>query len=178
MSLQQATFAGGCFWCLQGPFDVMPGVTNVEVGYVGGTKETAEYYTVARGGTEHREGIHMQYDPAQVNYEKLVETFWKQIDPTDAGGQFADRGHHYTTAIFYHTPEQQHIAEASKRAIEESRKFSSAIATVIIPFTTFFPAEEEHQRYYKKRPLEYKAYKRGSGRADYIETNWEQDKID
>ncbi len=172
MSLQEATFAGGCFWCLQGPFEVMSGVTNVEVGYVGGTKETAEYNTVARGGTEHREGIHMQFDSAQVPYDKLLETFWKQIDPTDPGGQFADRGHHYTTAIFYHTPEQQQLAEASKNSIEQSGKFAIPIATVIIPFSTFFPAEEEHQRYYKKRPLEYNSYKRGSGRADFIETHW------
>lgn len=174
MSLHEATFAGGCFWCLQGPFEHMAGVTDVEVGYVGGTEETAHYHMVAGGGTEHREGIHMRYDPTKVTYEQLLETFWKQIDPTDPAGQFADRGHQYTTAIYYHMPEQQQAAEISKNALEDSGKFDKPIATVIVPFTTFFPAEDEHQRYYKKKPVQYEMYKQGSGRADFINTTWKQ----
>lgn len=168
----EATFAGGCFWCLQGPFDAMSGVSDVKVGYAGGSAKEASYYTVARGGTDHREGIHMQYDPQQVSYDKLLETFWKQIDPTDADGQFADRGHQYTTAIYYHTPEQAKVAKTSKQQLEHSGKFDKPIATVIEPFVSFFPAEEEHQRYYQKRPLQYSMYKRGSGRADYIKKTW------
>lgn len=173
MELQHATFAGGCFWCLQGPFDAEPGVSNVQVGYAGGSKEDATYYTVASGSTEHRESIHMEFDPATVSYEKLLEIFWRQIDPTDSGGQFADRGHHYTTAIYYHTAEQQQLAEASKQVLNDSKKFAAPVATVIEPFTTFFEAEEEHQQYYKKQPLQYKMYSRGSGRADFIQTNWD-----
>jgi len=169
---EQATFAGGCFWCIQGPFDVMPGVSAVEVGYAGGTKQDAVYYTVASGRTEHREGVHMEFDPVVVPYTKLVETFLKNIDPTDAGGQFADRGHQYTTAIYYHTPEQKVAAEAALKALGESGKFTDPIAVLVLPFVSFFPAEEEHQSYYKKRPLQYNMYKRGSGRADFIHQNW------
>lgn len=171
-TLAQATFSGGCFWCLQGPYDAEPGVSKVEVGYSGGDEASASYEKVASGGTKHRESIHMWYDPAIVSYEKLLEIFWRNIDPTDPGGQFADRGHQYTTAISYYTAEQQHIAEASKQALAASGKFSDPIATVIEPFVSFFPAEEDHQRYYKKRPLQYQMYKRGSGRADYIEQTW------
>lgn len=170
--LQQATFAGGCFWCLQGPFDAEPGVSNVHVGYAGGDPAQGSYYVVASGRTKHREGITMDYDPAVVSYGKLLEIFWKNIDPTDAGGQFADRGYQYTTCIYYHTPAQQAEAEQSKQAINASGKFTDPVATVIEPFTTFVPAEDEHQAYYKKNPLQYKAYKRGSGRADYIERTW------
>lgn len=170
---EQATFAGGCFWCLQGPFDVMPGVSNVQVGYTGGSKQDAVYDTVASGRTDHREGIHMEFDPTAVPYEKLVETFLKNIDPTDAGGQFADRGHQYTTAIYYHTAAQKAAAEAALQKLGESGKFQDPIAVQVVPFTTFFPAEDEHQSYYKKRPLQYNMYKRGSGRADFIKNNWE-----
>ncbi|MBI2415619.1 MAG: peptide-methionine (S)-S-oxide reductase MsrA [Candidatus Kerfeldbacteria bacterium] len=172
MNREQATFAGGCFWCLQGPFDAEPGVTNVEVGYVGGSQADAVYATVASGTTNHREGIHMTYDPNTVTYQRLLDIFWKQIDPTDVGGQFADRGHQYTTAIYYHTEEQYQWAEVSKQQLEQSGKFKVPIATVIVPFISFFPAEADHQAYYKKRPLQYQMYKRGSGRADFIKKNW------
>ena len=169
---EQASFAGGCFWCVQGPFDAEPGTTDVEVGYLGGDEANASYYTVASGGTQHREGIHMKFDPSVVEYKTLVETFFRQIDPTDAGGQFADRGFHYTTAIYYHSDEQRNIAQAVIDDINASGKFSAPVATVLEPFTTFFAAEDEHQEYYKKNPLRYKMYKRGSGRADYITENW------
>lgn len=172
MELSQTTFAGGCFWCLQGSFDVMPGVSNVQVGYAGGSKQDAVYDTVASGRTDHREGIHMEFDPAVVLYEKLVETFLKNIDPTDVGGQFADRGYQYTTAIYYHTDSQKAVAEAALKKLKESGKFKDPIAVQVVSFTTFFPAEVEHQSYYKKRPLQYKMYKRGSGRADFIHENW------
>jgi peptide methionine sulfoxide reductase msrA/msrB len=166
--LQPATFAGGCFWCLQGPYEATPGVSQVEVGYAGGDAASASYYKVANGGTKHRESIHMLYDPAVVSYEKLLEIFWRNIDPIDPGGQFADRGHQYTTAISYHSEDQRRLAEASKQILADSGKFIDPIATVIEPFVSFFPAEEEHQQYYKKRPLQYQMYKRGSGRADYL----------
>lgn len=173
IDLQQATFAGGCFWCLQGPYDAEPGVSQVEVGYAGGSAEDAVYDKVAMGTTDHREAIHMWYDPSVVSYEKLLEIFWRNIDPTDPGGQFADQGPQYTTAIYYHTPEQQKLAQDSKQALEQSAKFSQPVATKIIPFTTFFPAEKEHQAYYKKNPLRYKLYKEGSGRAGFIKKTWE-----
>lgn len=169
---EQATFAGGCFWCLQGPFDAEPGVSHAEVGYAGGSEKEASYYTVASGQSQHRESIHMEFDPAVVSYQKLLDIFWRQIDPTDAGGQFADRGHQYTTAIYYHTPEQKKLAEVSKVALEKSGKFKRPITTEILAFTTFFPAEEDHQSFYKKKSLQYKLYKQGSGRADFIEQTW------
>ncbi len=171
---QQATFAGGCFWCIQGPFDAQAGVTGVQVGYVGGDAQTASYYTVAGGKSEHREGLHFWYDPTRVTYEELVRIFFRQIDPTDPGGQFHDRGHQYTTAIYYHTLEQQQIAERIKQELAASGKFDKPIATEIVPFTTFFEAEDEHQAYYKKNPLRYMMYKKGSGRADYIKENWDE----
>lgn len=169
--MEQATFAGGCFWCLQGPFEAEPGVSSVQVGYSGGSVADAQYFTVASGTTQHRESIHMEYDPALVSYERLLEIFWKNIDPTDPGGQFADRGHQYTTAILYHSDEQKTMAERWKQQLEDSKKFARPIATALEPFVSFFPAEEEHQRYYQKRPLQYAMYKRGSGRADFITEN-------
>jgi peptide methionine sulfoxide reductase msrA/msrB len=141
---EQATFAGGCFWCVQGPFDAETGVSHVMVGYAGGTAESAKYYTVANGGTQHRESIHMEFDPAVVPYRKLIEIFFRQIDPTDPNGQFADQGFQYTTAVYYHTPEQKKIAEDFVAELNTSEKFSKPIATQIVPFTTFFEAEEDH----------------------------------
>lgn len=169
--LQQATVAGGCFWCIQGPFDAQEGVSNVQVGYAGGSAEDAVYYTVASGDTQHREATHMEFDPAVVSYRTLLEIFFRQIDPTDAGGQFADRGFHYTTAVYYHSEEQRDIAEAYIAELNALGKYNAPIATQVVPFTTFFPAEEEHQAYYKKNPLRYQLYKRGSGREAYIEQN-------
>lgn len=168
---EQATFAGGCFWCLQGPFDAEQGVTDVAVGYAGGTEEDANYYAVASRATKHREAIHMRFDPSQVSYERLLHIFFLQIDPTDPGGQFADRGFEYTTAVYYHTEEQRIAAERYIQELNASGKYEKPIATVVEPFTTFFPAEEEHQGYYKKNPLRYNAYKIGSGRAAFIKRN-------
>lgn len=169
---ENATFAGGCFWCLQGPFDAEKGVSNVEVGYAGGTEADANYSRVCTGTTQHREAIHMQFDPKIVSYETLLDIFWRQIDPTDPYGQFNDQGPQYTTAIYYHTQEQRTLAEASRDRLNASGKFAQPIATAIVSFTTFFPAEAEHQAYYKKNPLRYGMYKMGSGRASFIEKNW------
>jgi len=167
-----ATFAGGCFWCIQGPFDAEPGVSNVMVGYAGGTREEAHYDHVATGSTQHREAIQMEYDPAIVDYQKLIEIFFRQIDPTDPEGQFADKGFQYTTAIYTHSDEQRKIAENFIAQLTASGKFSAPIATQVIPFTTFFAAEKDHQQYYKKNPLRYMMYKTGSGRAGYIKKTW------
>lgn len=165
---EEATFAGGCFWCMQGPFDAQTGVSTVQVGYAGGSEKDASYYTVASGATQHREAIHVQFDPAQVSYRTLIEIFFRQIDPTDSDGQFADRGFQYTTAVYYHNDEQRVIAEAFVHELNASKKFHAPVATLVIPFTTFFPAEEEHQAYYKKNPLQYRMYKMSSGRADFV----------
>lgn len=171
---EQMTIAGGCFWCIQGPFDAEPGVAAVEVGYAGGSADTASYYTVASGQTDHREAVHMQYDPQQVSYRKLLEIFFRQIDPTDPGGQFNDRGHQYTTAVYYHSQDQREAAEQYIQELNESGKFDKPISTVVEPFTSFYPAEEEHQAYYKKNPFRYGLYKKGSGREDYIKQTWSE----
>jgi len=166
------TLAGGCFWCIEAPFDQMDGVYAAISGYAGGTEETAQYDKVARGLTEHREAVQVYFDPKQTNYEEVLNLFWRQIDPTDAGGQFADRGHHYTTAIFYRNEEQKQIAEKTRDAVPESGKFSAPIATKILPFTTFFKAEANHQNFAQKQAAYYQRYKAGSGRAGFIEENW------
>ncbi|MDD3646067.1 MAG: peptide-methionine (R)-S-oxide reductase MsrB [Candidatus Gracilibacteria bacterium] len=165
-------FAGGCFWCLQGIFEVQKGVKEVIVGYLGGLKEDASYEKVSTGKTEHREGIKVTYDSEVISYKDLVELFWMQIDPTDEGGQFVDRGPQYTTAIYYNDDEEKFIALKSKSDLEASGKFNKKIATKIINFTTFFPAEDYHQGYYKKSPIRYDMYSKGSGREDYIFENW------
>lgn len=172
VQLEQATFAGGCFWCIQGPFDYETGVTDVQVGFAGGSQADADYDKVASGQTKHREAAHMEFDPAIVSYRTLVEIFFRQIDPTDPGGQFNDRGHHYTTAIYYHTPEQQQIAAAYITELNASGKFDKPIVTAVEPFTTFFAADKDHQQYYKKNPLRYGLYKKGSGREDFIHNTW------
>ncbi len=169
---ERATFAGGCFWCVQGPFDAEAGVTDVRVGYIGGSREQASYQVVASGASGHREGVDMRFDPALISFKDLCEIFWRQIDPTDPGGQFADRGPQYMTAIYYHSEEQRSVAEETKRSLASSGKFAEPIATEVLPFVSFFEAEEEHQSYYKKNPLRYKMYKRGSGRASFLQRNW------
>jgi methionine-S-sulfoxide reductase len=164
-----ATFAGGCFWCLVAPFEQLPGVKNVVSGYAGGVEKNPGYHQVARGETGHREAVQIEYDETLVSYQQLLDIFWLQIDPTDPGGQFADRGFQYTTGIFYHDEMQHELAEASKQAKNESGLYELPIATSIIPYTTFFPAEEEHQRFYAKQPEYYQQYAVGSGRKVYID---------
>ena len=170
--LKKAIFAGGCFWCMQPPFDHAPGVKSTLVGYTGGREENPSYEQVSAGKTGHRESIQVIYEPSKISYERLLEIFWHNINPTQADGQFADIAHQYTTAIFYTDPEQKAIAEKSKEALEKSGKFKEPIATEIIPASKFWPAEEYHQKYYLKNPEHFEAYHVGSGRVDYIKKTW------
>ncbi|WP_042355381.1 peptide-methionine (S)-S-oxide reductase MsrA [Bacillus rubiinfantis] len=167
-----ATFAGGCFWCMVKPFDEQPGIRSVVSGYTGGSVENPTYEQVCSGATGHVEAVQITYDPTVFSYEKLLQLFWQQIDPTDAGGQFYDRGQSYQTAIFYHDDEQKRLAEASKQALAESGRFHKPIVTPILPAQPFYPAEEYHQYYYKKNPAHYQRYHVGSGRKGYIEAHW------
>jgi methionine-S-sulfoxide reductase len=169
---QIATFAGGCFWCMQPPFDNLQGVVSTEVGYTGGHVKNPTYEMITQGNTGHYEAMRVVYDPDVISYEKLLETFWHNIDPTQADGQFADRGSQYHTAIFYHDEQQKLLAEASKLELERSGKFNSSIVTRIIKVDVYYPAENYHQDYYQKNSLHYERYKQGSGRAGFIEKNW------
>lgn len=169
---EPATFAGGCFWCMVKPFEDLDGVIKIVSGYTGGHSENPTYEEVCAGTTGHCEAVQDTFDPRKVSYEKLLETFWRQIDPTDEGGQFHDRGATYRTAVFYHSEAQREAAEASKKAINESGVFDSPVATQILPACHFYPAEEYHQYYHKKNPLRYSIYRRGSGRDDFIEKHW------
>src|SRR5882724_755966 len=168
----KATFAGGCFWCMQPSFNEFKGVISTRVGYTGGHTVNPTYEDVSSGTTGHAEGIEIIYDPAKVTYAELVEEFWHNIDPTSVNRQFADSGTQYRSAIFYHDEEEKKIAETSKERLAKSGKFKKPIATEITAATTFYPAEEYHQDYYKKNALRYKAYKVGSGRAGYLEETW------
>jgi len=171
-TLQTALFGGGCFWCMQQPFETQEGVVEVVVGYSGGTVENPDYNQVAAGQTDHLESVQVTYDPEKVDYRDLVDVFWRQIDPTDDGGQFADRGNHYRTAIFYTSEEQKNVAEKSKKDLESSNIFEKPIATRILPATTFYPAEHYHQKYYQKNSGHYTMYKKGSGWEAFIENVW------
>ncbi|ASV09564.1 peptide-methionine (S)-S-oxide reductase MsrA [Leptospira interrogans] len=166
---EKATFAGGCFWCMEGPFESLPGVISVVAGYSGGKEFYPTYQEVSRGKTGHRESVQIEFDSSKIRYEELLTVFWNQIDPTDNGGQFADRGNQYRTGIFYHNQTQKKAAEKSKREISESKKFPGSIVVEIIPFTSFYPAEDYHQNYYKTNSEQYKKYKKYSGREDYLE---------
>jgi peptide methionine sulfoxide reductase msrA/msrB len=167
-----ATFAGGCFWCMVTPFEELPGILRVTSGYTGGHKENPTYEEVCSDTTGHAEAVQIEFDPGLFPYEQLVELFWRQIDPTDPGGQFADRGSSYRTAIFYHNEEQRRIAEESKRRLAESGIFDKPIVTEIIPASTFYPAEDYHQDFHKKNPFRYKTYRKASGRDAFIEKHW------
>lgn len=167
-----ATFAGGCFWCMVKPFDEQPGIIKVVSGYTGGHKENPTYKEVCSKTTGHYEAVQITFDPEVFPYEKLLELYWPQIDPTDAGGQFADRGDSYRTAIFYHNEHQKTLAEESKQQLEASGRFSEPIATQILPAKPFYEAEEYHQGYYKKNKFRYAMYRRGSGRDRFIKENW------
>lgn len=174
---KQAFFAGGCFWCLEHPFDSIPGVTEVMPGYGGGKTENPTYQEVCSGKTGHYEMVRVTYDPAKVSYGRLLDVFWRQIDPTDDGGQFDDRGPQYRTAVFYQTGEERDLAEGSKKALERSGKFSKPIAVQIIPFSNFYPAEEYHRQYYRTCPAQYQRYRTFSGRADYLKNTWGSDEM-
>lgn len=168
----QATFAGGCFWCMESPFFKLKGVIDVIPGYTGGTVANPSYEDVSSGETGHAECVNVTYDPAKVSYSTLLEAYWRSADPTDAGGQFADRGTQYRPAIFYRNAEQKRLAEESKARLAASRKFAKPIVTEITAFKVFYPAEEYHQHYDKKNPLRYHAYRKGSGREGFIEKNF------
>jgi len=167
-----AILAGGCFWCTEGAFDGLPGVVEAVSGYTGGEKANPTYEEVSAGGTGHFESIEVRFDPARITYAQILDVFWRQIDPTDAGGQFADRGSQYRSAIFVRDDAQRNIAEASKRALEATHWFDKPVATLILPAGPFYPAEEYHQNYHAKHPVEYKAYKWGSGRGPFLERVW------
>jgi methionine-S-sulfoxide reductase len=170
--LETATFAGGCFWCMQPPFDKTRGVVSTVVGYTGGKEKNPTYEQVSSGRTGHRESIQVTFDPAQVTYEQLVDVFWHNINPTQADGQFADIGAQYRTAIFYRSEEQKRIAEESKAKLGKTGKFSKPIAAEILPAGLFYPAEEYHQKYYQKNPEHYRSYAVGSGRYPFLERTW------
>ncbi|WP_409298234.1 peptide-methionine (S)-S-oxide reductase MsrA [Peribacillus sp. SCS-26] len=170
--MEKATFAGGCFWCMVKPFDTQPGIESVTSGYTGGHKANPTYREVCSETTGHYEAVQIIFDPEIFTYEKLLDVYWMQIDPTDPGGQFGDRGQSYQTVIFYHNEKQREIAEESKRKLENSGKFSHPIATKVLKASEFYPAETYHQDYYKKEPGHYGAYRIGSGRAAFIERHW------
>lgn len=173
--LEKAIFAGGCFWCMVKPFDSLPGIKRVVSGYTGGHVENPTYRQVTSGKTGHTEAVEITFDPEQMPYEELVEIYWKQTDPTDAGGQFADRGDSYRPVIFYNSEEQREIAEASKKRLENSGRFNSPIVTKIEEANPFYPAEEYHQDFYKKESSHYKRYNVGSGRAGFLSKHWEEE---
>lgn len=171
-NLELATFAGGCFWCMVQPFDELPGIESVISGYTGGEKENPTYEEVCSNTTGHLEAVQITFNPDIFPYERLLELFWQQIDPTDSGGQFYDRGESYQTAIFYHSKEQKERAEQSKKDLENSSRFSKPIVTEIREAMPFYPAEEYHQDFYKKSTGRYKQYRSGSGRDRFIEQHW------
>lgn len=167
-----AIFAGGCFWCLESDFDKVPGVLSTTSGYTGGSLANPTYEQVSAGGTGHIESVLVRFDPAQTSYAKLLEVFWPNIDPLTATGQFCDIGSQYRSAIFYRSPEQQRLAEASKAALQASGRFAKPVVTEILPAATFYPAEEYHQNYYRKNPLRYHFYRTRCGRDARLEELW------
>lgn len=173
-----ATFAGGCFWCMVSPFEEQPGVYGIVSGYTGGHTENPTYEEVCSDTTGHYEAVQITFNPDVMPYETLLEQYWQQIDPTDSGGQFNDRGQSYRTAIFYHNEKQQRLAEESKQALAESGRFQKEIVTEILPAAPFYVAEEKHQQYHRKNPFHYNLYKEGSGRARFIRENWKKVKSD
>jgi peptide-methionine (S)-S-oxide reductase len=167
-----ATFAGGCFWCMEPPYDKLDGVLATTSGYTGGDTVDPTYEQVSAGGTGHAEVVQITYDPAKVSYEQLLEVFWRNVDPLDAGGQFCDRGDQYRTGIFVHDEEQRRLAEASKQALEDSGRFEQPVVTEIAAAGPFYPAEDYHQDYYEKNPLRYKFYRWNCGRDQRLAQVW------
>ena len=170
--LRVATFAGGCFWCTESDFEKVPGVVKVISGYTGGHTQNPSFEDVSFGTTGHIEAVQVYYDPAKITYSDLLDYFWRHVDPTDPGGQFSDRGAQYRSAIFYHDEEQKILAEQSRKALAQSGKFSKPIVTDILPLTKFYPAEEDHQDYYRKHELKYTFYRKRSGRDQFLRETW------
>lgn len=170
--LEHATFAGGCFWCMESPFESLPGVRSVTSGYSGGPEKNPTYKQVSAGRTGHTESVDIVFDPAKTSYERLLEVFWRNIDPTQRGGQFCDKGSQYRSAIFYRTPRQKELAEKSRDALARSDRLKAPIVTEVTAFRAFYPAEEYHQDYYKKNPEHYRAYRKGCGRDERLKELW------
>jgi peptide-methionine (S)-S-oxide reductase len=170
--LAKATFAGGCFWCMEPPFEALEGVVSVTSGYTGGTKENPSYEEVSSGTTGHTESVQVLYDSSKVSYTRLLDVFWHNVDPTDRGGQFCDRGSQYRPSIFVHDEEQRRLAEASKAALEKTKPFREPVVVEIVPATAFWPAEEYHQQYHTKNPIRYAYYRRGCGRDRRLKELW------
>ncbi|HYT53508.1 MAG TPA: peptide-methionine (S)-S-oxide reductase MsrA [Verrucomicrobiae bacterium] len=166
----KATFAGGCFWCMEPPYDELEGVISTIAGYTGGTKKNPTYEEVSAGTTGHAEAVQITYDPTKISYEKLLDVFWRNIDPLTANAQFCDSGSQYRSAIFYHDEAQKNLAEASKKRLQS--RFKQPIVTEIVRATEFYPAEDYHQDYYKKNPIRYKIYRYGCGRDQRLQKLW------
>jgi peptide methionine sulfoxide reductase msrA/msrB len=173
---QKATFAGGCFWCIESDFLKFKGINEAIAGYTGGHKDNPTYEEVCSGRSGHLEAVQVNFDPGVIQYESLLEIFWRNVDPTDPGGQFVDRGSQYRTAIFFHDERQRRLAEASKHQLSQSGFFSKPIATEILPLVKFYPAESYHQEYYKKNPIRYKFYRYNSGRDQFLRKIWHAEK--
>lgn len=167
-----ATFAGGCFWCMEGPFDELEGVLSTTSGYTGGETDNPTYEQVSAGGTGHTEAVQIVYDPRAISYRELLDVYWRNTDPTTPDAQFCDHGDQYRPAIFYANDEQRQVAEASKKDIERTKTFSASIVTEITPATTFYPAEEYHQDFYTKNPIRYKIYRWNCGRDARLKELW------
>ena len=176
--LQTAYFAGGCFWCMVSPFDVLEGIEEVRSGYMGGTVENPTYEDVKGQTSGHYEVIRVRYDPERISYGKLLQAFWRQVDPTDPDGQFHDRGPSYRTAIFYTTEEQRREALASRSELDASGRFSAPVVTPVLPAPAFYDAEEYHQDFYRKNPGEYKRDRAFSGRDEFIKKHWGEEYFD
>ena len=171
-TLDTATFAGGCFWCMEPPFEKLEGVVSVTSGYTGGKEKNPTYEEVSSGSTGHAESIEVRYDPARISYQQLLDVFWHNIDPTTPNQQFCDRGTQYRSAIFYHNAKEKQLAEESKLKIESMLKFKERVYTEITAASTFYPAEEYHQDYHKKNPIRYKTYRLGCGRDARLKELW------
>ena len=172
-NFKTAVFAGGCFWCMVKPFDSLDGIEQVLSGYTGGHLENPTYEEVCSGTTGHTEAVEITYDPSKMSYEELVNIYWQQTDPTDASGQFADRGNSYRPVIFYENAEEKAIAEQSKRELDASGRFTKPIVVSIEEKETFYPAEDYHQDFYKKNNAHYTRYRKGSGRDDFLDEHWD-----
>jgi methionine-S-sulfoxide reductase len=169
---ETATFAGGCFWCMQPPYDDLAGVISTTVGYTGGSKVNPTYEEVCSGTTGHAEAVEIIFDSTKISYAQLLQVFWRNIDPTNAAGQFYDLGSQYRTAIFYHDERQKELAQKSKQEVEKSGRFDQPIVTEITKAGVFYPAEEYHQKFYKSNPLRYNGYKSASGRSEFLREKW------
>jgi len=168
--LARAAFAGGCFWCMEHPFDVLPGVVSTTSGYIGGRTKNPTYEEVSAGESGHAEAVQVTYDPAKISYDTLLDVYWRNVDPLDSGGQFCDRGDQYRTAIFYGNEEEKRLAEASKQKV--GARLKKTVATEIVPATEYYAAEGYHQDYYRKNPVRYKFYRWNCGRDQRLKEIW------